>query len=139
VVILDAVGHIEGIGLAELLAAIGVDVTVVCPLPTPMLLDPETMAIALPRMVRAGGRWRPSTALVAIGDHEVTLIDTLSLRMETVVAVDSVVIRTHGVPDDRLFHELSGRVPEVLRVGDAVAVRLADRAIFDGHVAGRSL
>jgi NADPH-dependent 2,4-dienoyl-CoA reductase/sulfur reductase-like enzyme len=139
VVILDAVGHIEGIGLAELLAAIGVDVTVVCPLPTPMLLDPETMAIALPRMVRAGGCWRPSTALVAIGDHEVTLIDTLSLRMETVVAVDSVVIRTHGVPDDRLFHELSGRVPEVLRVGDAVAVRLADRAIFDGHVAGRSV
>jgi 2,4-dienoyl-CoA reductase-like NADH-dependent reductase (Old Yellow Enzyme family) len=139
VVILDAVGHIEGIGLAELLAAIGVDVTVVCPLPTPMLLDAETMAIALPRMVRAGGRWRPSTALVAIGDHEVTLIDTLSLRMETVVAVDSVVIRTHGVPDDRLFHELSGRVPEVLRVGDAVAVRLADRAIFDGHVAGRTV
>ena len=30
------------------------------------------------------------------------------------------------------------RVPEVLRVGDAVAVRLADRAVFDGHVAGRS-
>ena len=139
VVILDAVGHIEGIALGELLATTGVDVTVVCPLPAPMLLDAETMAMALPRMARAGARWRPSTALVSIGDHEVTLIDTLSLRMETIVAVDSVVIRTHGIPDDHLFHELRGRVQAVLRVGDAVAVRLADRAIFDGHLAARSL
>ena len=139
VVILDAVGHIEGIGLGELLAATGVEVTVVCPLPTPMLLDAETMAMALRRMARAGAAWRPSTALVSIGDHDVTLVDTLSLRMETIVAVDRVVVRTHGLPDDRLFHELRGRVHDVLRVGDAVAVRLADRAIFDGHVAARSL
>ena len=139
VVILDAVGHIEGIALGELLAAIGVDVTVACPLPTPMLLDAETMAVALPRMARAGARWRPNTAVVSIGEHEVTLIDTLSLRMETIVGVDHVVVRTHGIPDDHLFHELRGRVPEALRVGDAVAVRLADRAVFDGHVAGRSL
>ena len=48
VVILDAVGHIEAIGLGELLAAAGAEVTVACPLPTPMLLDPETMAAALP-------------------------------------------------------------------------------------------
>jgi len=139
VVVLDAVGHIEGIGLGELLAGIGVDVTVACPLPTPMLLDAETMAMALRRMARAGARWRPSTALISIGDHEVTLIDTISLQIETVAAVDSVVVRTHGIPDDSLFHELRDRGPEVLRVGDAVAVRLADRAVFDGHLAGRTL
>ena len=46
--ILDVVGHIEAIGLGELLAAAGAEVTVACPLPTPMLLDPETMAAALP-------------------------------------------------------------------------------------------
>jgi pyruvate/2-oxoglutarate dehydrogenase complex dihydrolipoamide dehydrogenase (E3) component len=138
VVILDLVGHIEGIGLGELLAAAGVDVTVACPLPTPMLLDPETMAAALPRMARAGARWRPSTAMVSIGDHEVTLIDTLSLAMDTIAAA-TVVIRTHGLPNDELYFSLRGRVPEALRVGDAVAARPADRAIFDGHRAGRSL
>jgi 2,4-dienoyl-CoA reductase-like NADH-dependent reductase (Old Yellow Enzyme family) len=138
VVILDVVGHIEAIGLGELLAAAGADVTVACPLPTPMLLDPETMAAALPRMARAGARWRPNTAMVSIGDHEVTLIDTLSLQPETVMA-DTVVIRTHGLPDDALYFALSDRVPEVLRLGDAVAVRPADRAIFDGRRAGRAL
>jgi hypothetical protein len=138
VVILDVVGHIEAIGLGERLATAGAEVTVACPLPTPMLLDPETMAAALPRMARAGARWRPNTAMISIGDHEVTLIDTLSLAIETLPA-DSVVIRTHGLPNDDLYFALDGRVPEAMRVGDAVAARPADRAIFDGHRAGRAL
>jgi hypothetical protein len=50
-----------------------------------------------------------------------------------------VVIRTHGTPVDDLYYELKDRVPEVLRVGDAVAVRYCDRAIYDGHNAGRAL
>jgi hypothetical protein len=137
-VVLDVVGHIEAIGLGELLAARGAEVTVACPLPTPMLLDPETMAAALPRMARAGATWRPNTAVVSIGDHDVTLIDTLSLAMET-IPVDHVVIRTHGLPNDELSFALQERVPEVMRVGDAVAVRPADRAIFDGHRAGRAM
>jgi hypothetical protein len=138
-VILDAVGYIEGIGLGELLARRGADVTVASPLPTPLLLDPETMAMALPRMARAGAHWRPNTAVVGIGDHEITLIDTLSLAPEKIAGVDTIVIRTHGLPNDSLYFALQGRVDEVLRVGDAVAVRLADRAIFDGHRAGRAI
>jgi hypothetical protein len=139
VLILDAVGHIEAIGIGELLAADGADVTVVCPLPMPMLLDAETMAAALPRMARAGARWRPNTALVSIGEHEATLIDTLSLQMDTVVDVDTIVIRTHAHPDTALYDALRNEVDNVLLVGDAVAARPADRAIFDGHRAGRSI
>jgi NADPH-dependent 2,4-dienoyl-CoA reductase/sulfur reductase-like enzyme len=138
VLVLDVVGHIEGIGLAELLARSGRDVTLAMPFPLPVCLDRETLAYALPRAVRAGVRWRPSTALASIGDHEATLLDVLSGRSET-VPVDTLVIRTHGVADDALYFALRGRVPEVVRVGDAIAVRPADRAIFDGHLAGRAL
>jgi hypothetical protein len=60
-------------------------------------------------------------------------------RPEVVTAVDTVVIRTHGVPDAALHDALRDRVPEVVRIGDAVAVRFADRAIFDGHMAARRL
>jgi 2,4-dienoyl-CoA reductase-like NADH-dependent reductase (Old Yellow Enzyme family) len=137
VVVLDAVGHIEAIGLGHLLASLGKTVTVVHPLPAPVLLDAETLAYALPLAVRAGMRWRPSTALATIGDHEVTLVDVLSERAEVVSPVDHVVIRTHGEADAALYFALLGRVPEVVRVGDAVAVRFADRAIHDGHLAGR--
>ncbi|HJQ83440.1 MAG TPA: FAD-dependent oxidoreductase [Candidatus Binatia bacterium] len=139
VVVLDAVGHIEAIGLGHLLAERGVEVTVVTPLAIPVLLDPETLACALPLAVRAGMRWRPSTVLAAVGEHEVTLVDALSGRAERVGDVDTVVIRTHGVANAALYFALRGRVPELVRVGDAVAARLADRAIFDGHVAGRQI
>jgi hypothetical protein len=96
------------------------------------------MQKALPRAVRAGVRWRPNTVIVAIGDHEVTVADVLSYTVDTVPA-DHVVIRTHGVANDGLYHALAENVPEVVRIGDAVVPRLADRAIYDGHLAGRAL
>jgi hypothetical protein len=95
--------------------------------------------MALPRAVRAGVRWRPSTALVRIDDHAVLLACVLGGGTETVGGVDTVVIRTHGLPVDGLWHALRVRVPVCLRVGDAVAVRYADRAIYDGHLAGRAV
>jgi hypothetical protein len=55
------------------------------------------------------------------------------------VGIDTVVIRTHGLPEDSLYHALEGEVPELELVGDAVAVRVVDRAVYDGHVAGRAL
>jgi hypothetical protein len=139
VVILDAVGHAQAIGLGELLAAEGTEAICVTPLPVPMALDGETQAAILPRAVQAGMRWRPNTVLALIGDHEVTLVDTLSRELETVADVDTVVIRTHGLPDDSLYHALEGKVAAVERIGDAVAVRVVDRAVYDGHVAARAL
>jgi 2,4-dienoyl-CoA reductase-like NADH-dependent reductase (Old Yellow Enzyme family) len=139
VVILDAVGFIEAIGLGELLATGGREVTLATPLAAPLALDRETAAYALGRAVQAGVRYRPNTALAAIGERQVTLVDVLARRPETLADVDHVVIRTHGLPCDDLYFMLQGRVPELLRVGDAVAVRTADRAVFDGHLAGRAL
>ncbi len=139
VVVVDAVGDINAIGTAELLAARGHDVDVFTPLPSPMLLDPETMARALPRMVRAGARWRPNTIVASIGDHEVTIIDTLARSFTTITGVDAVVIRTHAVADASLAGALAGRVPEIHVVGDALAARWVDRAVYDGHRAGRAV
>jgi 2,4-dienoyl-CoA reductase-like NADH-dependent reductase (Old Yellow Enzyme family) len=139
VVVLDVVGHIEAIGLGELLARRRVEVTVVTPFALPICLDRETLGYALPRAVQAGMRWRPNTAIAAIGEHAVTLVDVLSRATEELADVDTVVIRTHGIADDALYFALQGRVPELVRVGDAVAVRLCDRAIFDGHMAGRTI
>lgn len=139
VVILDAVGHCEAIGLGELLATQGVDVTCLTTLPVPMALDGETQAAILPRAVQAGMKWQPSTALVAIGNHDVTTANVLSHELETIADVDTVVIRTNGLPDDALYHALDGKVPELVRIGDAIAVRVVDRAVYDGHVAARAL
>jgi 2,4-dienoyl-CoA reductase-like NADH-dependent reductase (Old Yellow Enzyme family) len=137
VVVLDAVGFIEAIGLGELLARRGCEVTLATPLASPLALDRETSTYALRRAVEAGVRWRPNTALASVRDRVVTLVDVFSRWPDAVEDVDHVVIRTHGLPCDELYFALQGEVPELFRVGDAVAVRPADRAIFDGHLAGR--
>ena len=62
----------------------------------------------------------------------------LSYSVES-LPVDNVVIRTHGVANDALYRELEGDVAEIVRIGDAVVPRLADRAIYDGHLAARAL
>jgi len=80
-------------------------------------------------LVAGGGKVGANVArtLLRLG-HEVTLIDLLSSQTEALPA-DTVVIRTHGVPNDDLYFALQGRVPEVLRVGDAVAVHDGSRSI----------
>jgi 2,4-dienoyl-CoA reductase-like NADH-dependent reductase (Old Yellow Enzyme family) len=153
VVVVDGVGFIDGIAVAEVLCERGAEVTVVMPLAQPMLADSETMVKALGRAARRGVRWRPNTVagFVTVRDEvpdgggpvEVTVFDTYSRASETLTA-DWLVVRTHGRPRDGLYHELraragSGTGPEVVRVGDAVAVRWVDRAVFDGHRVGRSL
>jgi hypothetical protein len=139
VLLLDAVGHCEAIALGELLASHGVEATCVTTLPVPMALDGETQAAILPRAVQAGMAWRPSTAMGFIGDHEVTLINVLSGEADVITQVDTVVIRTTGVPNDDLYRQLDGKVPELSLVGDAVSVRPVDRAVYDGHVAARAI
>jgi hypothetical protein len=139
IVLLDAVGHAQAIGLGEMLATAGKEAICVTSLPVPMALDGETQAAILPRAVQAGMQWRPNTVLGVIGDHDVMLVDTLSRAFETVPDVDTVVIRTHGLPNRTLADDLDGRVPELHVIGDAVAVRPVDRAVYDGHVAGRAI
>ena len=105
----------------------------------PIRLDRETVGYALPRAVQAGMRWRPNTGAGRDRRPRRSRWSTSSRAGRADRRdVDTVVIRTHGVADDALYFALQGRVPEVVRVGDAVAVRPADRAIFDGHMAGRA-
>jgi 2,4-dienoyl-CoA reductase-like NADH-dependent reductase (Old Yellow Enzyme family) len=136
VVVFDTVGHVEGCGLAELLAATGREVTLAMPYAAPTLLDPESLGHALGRAVRAGARWRPNTLLERVTNTSAALRDLLGGGTEE-VPIDTVVIRTWGRPREALYLALLGRVPELVRVGDAVAPRTVDRAIFDGHRAGR--
>ena len=68
-----------------------------------------------------------------------TALKALAEAASEAAEADTVVIRTHGEPRAALYFERLDQVPEVVRIGDAVAVRWADRAIFDGHTAARAL
>ena len=137
VLVADMVGHIEGLGIAEMAADAGRSVTLSMPFASPPHLEGETTGHALARAVRAGARWRPNTLVESIASGAVRLRDLLSGAIE-IVEADSVVVRTHGRPNAALYFDLQAAGVPAVRVGDAVAPRPADRAIFDGHLAGRN-
>jgi 2,4-dienoyl-CoA reductase-like NADH-dependent reductase (Old Yellow Enzyme family) len=137
VVVLDTVGHIEGVALSELLATQGHDVTLAMPMATPMLVDLESMPAAMSRARRAGVDWRPFTLVPMVSSTDgVLLVDALARQTETLTDVDTVVIRSHEVSDPTLADALRDSRIETHVIGDAVAARLVDRAVMDGRRAG---
>ncbi len=140
VLILDTVGHIEGVGLAELLAQQGHHVELAMPMASPMLLDPESMPVALGRARRAGAAFLPFTLVPMISPTDgVLVVDALARQPDSRTDIDTVIIRGHAVARTALTDELTARGVEVHVVGDALAARLVDRAIFDGHLAGMAV
>jgi hypothetical protein len=137
VVVLDTVGHVEGLALSELLATQGHDVTLAMPMATPMLLDPESMPQAMSRARRAGVDFRPFTLVPMVSSTDgVLLVDALARQPVTLTDVDTVVIRSHGISDPAFADALRATGTETHVVGDAVAARLVDRAVMDGRRAG---
>ena len=53
--------------------------------------------------------------------------------------VDAVVLATGPKADDGLYHSLKGSVANLHRIGDCVAPRKLDHAIYEGELAGREL
>ncbi len=52
---------------------------------------------------------------------------------------DAVILAMGQRAEDGLYHQLKGKVKELHRIGDCVAPRKVDMAIWDGHKLGREL
>jgi len=53
--------------------------------------------------------------------------------------VDTVVLATGQIANDRLYGLLKGKVAELYAVGDCVAPRDVEAAIYEGQKVGRKL
>jgi hypothetical protein len=53
--------------------------------------------------------------------------------------IDIFVLAMGKNPNDALYRELKGTVPELYRIGDCVAPRRTQYAIWDGHMIGRKI
>jgi hypothetical protein len=88
-----------------------------------------------------GLRYRVNSWASAISDTKVTVFDLYSRRTDEIGA-DSVVLATQRHADDSLYRRLKavrqGRFT-VQRVGDCVAPRKLDHAIYEGFLAGAEI
>jgi thioredoxin reductase len=138
VVVFDTDCRMKGLGICELIADLGKEVELVTTGNPGQYLDPLTWTMLMQRVAAKGVKITGLTALLEIQDKSVVLMNGMS--METyVVDADTVILSTGNKANDDLYFAIKGKVKELYRIGDCVAPRTVDRAVFDGYKVGRSI
>jgi NADPH-dependent 2,4-dienoyl-CoA reductase/sulfur reductase-like enzyme len=93
----------------------------------------ETSALA--RRIREQGIvTRLSTQVKEISGDRLVLVNG-----DEIDGVDTIIWATGAKPNDSLYFKLKGKVKELYRIGDCVAPRWVDFAIWEGEMLGRNL
>jgi dimethylamine/trimethylamine dehydrogenase len=147
VVVYDGEGYVVAPGIAELLAAEGLEVTLVTSLETVSPLSDLTLEGPMLRqhLHEVGVRMERGVTVLSVDAGRVAGEDGFEEPWS--LEIDGIVLVTQQVSDDALYHELVGDpdalraagIEAVHRIGDCVAPRMISEAIFDGHRLAREI
>jgi NADPH-dependent 2,4-dienoyl-CoA reductase/sulfur reductase-like enzyme len=141
VVVLDDDGSRQTAGVVEVLLDSGKQVELVSRWPS---LFPGTMTtLDMPhiygRLLGKGLVYRLNSWASGIEDGAVAVFNLYTGAAETVDGIDTVVLATGQKANDELYFALKGTVENLHRIGDCLAPRKLDHAIYEGELAGREL
>jgi mycofactocin system FadH/OYE family oxidoreductase 2 len=145
VCLVDQDGHHRATSTAEYMAIQGKTVHILCSsLFVGAELGPlQDLYLTRQRLLQKGCTFTPDTAVISIsgepGAKMLQGINVYSNAMGEFGPYDSVVLAVGQEVDDALYKALKGKVKELHRIGDCVAPRKVDMAIWDGHKVGREL
>ena len=141
VVVLDDDGSRYTAGTAEYLLDAGKQVTVVCPWTS---LFPATAAtieqsLLYERLFKKGLTFQLNSWARNLRGHELAVYNLYTGAEET-LELDTLVLATGPKANDGLYFELKAQgFNNLHRIGDCVAPRKLDHAIYEGYLAGREL
>lgn len=140
VLVIDNTGSQVGCAVAELAADHGFPAEVVTRHFYAALDFGLTNTVSLyRRLFTKGVEFTPHHDLSRITDATVTLENVYSRRECHRTGVETVVVVTESVPRDRLLDVLDKSAPSVIAIGDCLAPRDIETAVFEGHRAALSL
>ena len=140
VVVYDSTRRWPGLGTAEYLAERGRRVEVVTPaMYVGQQLEPSNISLAYGRIMEKGVLLRPHTGLLRIERAAVTVFNVYTRGEERIEGVDTVVMSVGNVSRRGLYDSLKGKLKKLYCVGDAVAPRLIQQAIYEAEITGRKL
>jgi mycofactocin system FadH/OYE family oxidoreductase 2 len=141
VVVLDDDGTRAAAGVCEVLLDGGSEVELVSRWNAlfPVTLTTLDMAHLYTRLLGKGLAYRLNAWASAIEGDLVRLFNIYTGAAETIEGVDTVVLAAGAKADDGLYFDLKGVVENLHRIGDCVAPRKLDHAIYEGYLAGREL
>jgi mycofactocin system FadH/OYE family oxidoreductase 2 len=141
VVVLDDDGTRYAAGVTEVLLDRGCDVELVSRWPAlfPSTITTLDMAHIYGRVLGKGLAYRLNSWALGIDGGSVTVFSLYTGAPDTVEGVDTVVLATGPKANDDLYFALKGEVENLHRIGDCLAPRKLDHAIYEGELAGREL
>jgi len=139
VLVMDDEHHVQGLNVAEKLAAEGKQVTLVTrEFEVGKQMEPITRMATLRRVDAVSVKLMPTTWVREIGRDYAVLYHFYSGKDER-IAIDTVVLACNILPDTALGAELSARHPKVKTIGDCNGPRRLELSTLEGHVAARAL
>ncbi|HJV35236.1 mycofactocin system FadH/OYE family oxidoreductase 2 [Geomonas sp.] len=145
VCLIDYDGHHRATATAELLANQGKKVHMIT---SSLFIGAELgptqdLYLTRQRLLQKGVTFTPDIAVIEVagekGAKTVKGFNVYSNIWDEWGPYDSLVLAMGQKADDALYLELKGKVPELYRIGDSVAPRKVDMAIWEGHRVGREI
>lgn len=139
VLFIDYDGHHQATSTAEYLAGLGKTVHIVTSsLFVGSELGPsQDLFLARQRLLQKGTTFTSDSAVLEIRGTEVHAVNVYTNETHIFSGYDTVVTAMGNEVEDSLYFGLKGRVKEIYRIGDCVAPRKADMAIYEGYTVGR--
>ena len=145
VCLIDYDGHHRATSTAEFLADQGKSVHIITSsLFVGAELGPtQDLYLSRQRLLKKGVTFTPDIAVMEVGGEAgvkaIKGFNVYSNIWDEWGPFDSVVLAMGQKSDDALYTSLKGKVPELYRIGDSVAPRKVDMAIWEGHKIGREI
>ena len=145
VCLIDYDGHHRATATAEYLANQGKTVHIIC---SSLFIGAELgptqdLYLSRQRLLQKGVSFTPDIAVMEVGGEigakTVKGFNVYSNQWNEWGTYDTVVLAMGQAVDDDLYFALKGKVRELHRVGDCVAPRKVDMAIWEGHKVGREI
>ena len=145
VCLIDYDGHHRATATAEFLANLGKTVHIIT---SSLFIGAELgptqdLYLTRQRLLQKGASFTPDIAVMevagAVGEKVVKGFNVYSNAWDEWGPFDSLVLAMGQQVEDDLYFSLKGKVRELYRIGDCVAPRKVDMAIWEGHKLGREI
>jgi 2,4-dienoyl-CoA reductase-like NADH-dependent reductase (Old Yellow Enzyme family)/thioredoxin reductase len=140
VLVYDDIGFWQGGGVADYCTALGVKVTIVTP-GADIATDIESGQAYLlrKRLHKSGAKFVYNHAITGFGENDIALENTYNHKKLVLKGIDTVLIAGQCKSDNALYKALKGKRPHVYAVGDCVAPRAIEQAIFEAETMARTI
>jgi mycofactocin system FadH/OYE family oxidoreductase 2 len=142
VVVVDGEANWRNLSVAEYLADLEKEVEIVTHYSSPamFIIYPVDRMFYIRKLAEKKVKFIPTTEVKEISGSTITTFRAFRPERESKIeGVDTIVWAAGVKSNDQLYSALKGKVKELYRVGDCVAPRPMESAIWEGEEVGRTL